>query len=48
MYIPYPKLDEQIEIGQELSNDSDLQEIETKILKITSEFLTLEKARIYE
>jgi restriction endonuclease S subunit len=48
MYIPYPKIEEQIEIGQELSNDSELQEIESQILKITSGFLDLEKVKIYE
>ncbi|RZK10628.1 MAG: hypothetical protein EOO46_10025 [Flavobacterium sp.] len=48
MYIPYPKIEEQIEIGQELSNDSELLEIESQILEITSGFLELEKVKIYE
>jgi len=48
MYIPYPKVEEQMEIGQELSNDSELQEIESQILKITNGFLDLEKVKIYE
>ncbi|MDD2576298.1 MAG: N-6 DNA methylase [Bacteroidales bacterium] len=48
MYIPYPKIEEQIEIGQELSNDSELKEIESQIMKITSGFLDLKKVKIYE
>lgn len=42
MYIPYPSIEEQIGIGEELSNDSELQEIEAQIFKLTREFLDLE------
>lgn len=43
MYIPYPKLLEQIEIGSYLNNDTELQIIENKILKITTDYLNVVK-----
>lgn len=46
MYIPYPSIQEQIQIGQELSNDSELQEIEEQIIKLTKEFLNFETVEL--
>lgn len=39
MYIPYPPIELQTKIGNELSNDAELQEIENQILLITKTFL---------
>jgi type I restriction-modification system DNA methylase subunit len=48
MYIPYPTLTEQTEIGQELSNDLELQKIENQIIQITNGFLNIVKENVFD